>query len=154
MTDDLKERVGDIWRWHSDGWFVGITTNGVVKRNGECVMGRGVALDARDKFPGFAKELGTHIRQHGNVVGMFPHHKIFTFPVKYRWNEPADLDLIEQSARDLHRILGILRHYDADFRYAMVRPGCGNGTLAWNEVRQVVAPWLADACVTIVNPTS
>lgn len=45
-----------------------ITTNGFVKRNGECVMGKGCAKQAAVKYPGLTKDLGTAIRANGNVV--------------------------------------------------------------------------------------
>ena len=46
----MKEITGDIWDYHKQGHWIVITTNGTVKSNGEAVMGRGIALQARAKF--------------------------------------------------------------------------------------------------------
>ena len=40
----MKEVKGDIWNFYNKGYWIVIPTNGTVKRNGEAVMGRGVAL--------------------------------------------------------------------------------------------------------------
>jgi hypothetical protein len=45
----VKELFGNLWEF--DGIIV-ITTNGFVKRDGTCVMGRGCAKQATIKLPG------------------------------------------------------------------------------------------------------
>jgi len=40
----MKYIKDDIWKYHDRHTPIVITTNGYVKRNGECVMGRGIAL--------------------------------------------------------------------------------------------------------------
>ena len=45
-----------------------ITTNGFVKANGECVMGRGCALELAKLFPRAPRILGSMIQQWGNRV--------------------------------------------------------------------------------------
>lgn len=69
-----------------------ITTNGFVKRDGNCVMGKGCAKEAAKKWPGFPKAVGSHIKTMGNTVMLWPHRPcmdhsrarthIVTFPVK------------------------------------------------------------------------
>jgi len=43
---------GDIWNLHKVGWII-IPTNGFVKKNGENVMGRGLAKQVKDKYLSF-----------------------------------------------------------------------------------------------------
>lgn len=146
---DLREEHGDLWARHAAGFWVGVTTNGVTRRDGACVMGRGVAKEAATRFPGLPYALGAMLRRDGNHVCFFPVYRMITFPVKHHWREPADLQLIEQSARELVSDLTLV------FRGAkpvyLVRPGCGNGGLDWPTVRAVLAPILGGAPVVILD---
>ena len=45
-----------------------ISTNGFVKANGQCVMGRGCAKTAMQKIPGLSSRLGSYIQRFGNRV--------------------------------------------------------------------------------------
>jgi hypothetical protein len=123
----ITTRKGDIMDYWRDGGTIGITTNGFVKKNGEAVMGRGIAQTVRDTVPGFARQFGQHLTQNGNTPVYFPDWRIYTFPVKHNWWETADLDLILQS---FSRLLA-----NSTFDLHFVRPGCGNGKLDWNDVR-------------------
>ena len=116
------------------GW-VGITTNGCVRRDGCCVMGRGTAKQALSYYPGIAFALGTRIKAGGNHVYLFPEMGIFSFPVKHHWQEPADLDLIERSAFEVS-VLACNRAKAEQFY--LPRPGCGNGRLLWKNVKPVL----------------
>ena len=132
----MLETVGDIWNFRNEGWIV-ITTNGIVRKDGACVMGRGVALQAKQRFARLPFELGERLRERGNHVHSFPDYGIVSFPVKHHWKEPADPSLIEQSARELFDLsLGV------DRKFYLVRPGCGNGQLSWETVRPLLLPWL------------
>lgn len=132
----ITERRGDIMDFWRDGGTIGITTNGFVKKNGEAVMGRGIAQTVRDTIPGFARELGHHLTQNGNTPVYFPDWRIYTFPVKHNWWETADIDLIDES---FSRLLA-----NAPFDLHFVRPGCGNGKLEWSDVKPVLDARYAD----------
>lgn len=141
----MIEVVGDLWTYPADVRV--ITTNGFVKSNGECVMGRGCALEAKNKQPGIALALGRLIQQHGNHVFLLNNGKpkLYSFPVKHVWHEKADPKLIERSAKEL------LSKVDPDFPndeghvIVLPRPGCGNGQLKWEHVvKPVLAPILDD----------
>lgn len=126
----MIEVTGNLWTYPAD-WRV-ITTNGFVKKNGECVMGRGCAKEARDKFPGFAKQLGHAIQTHGNRLWVWPEHMLITFPVKHNWFEKADPLLIIESTK-------LLKDWVGSRSVLMPRPGCGNGQLRWEDVRPLLA---------------
>ena len=125
----MREVVGDLWELPAD-WRC-ITTNGDVKRNGACVMGRGCAREARDRFPGFDKILGFKLQHLGNHLILHTPQQLITFPVKHHWDEPADLDLISRSARELAFVAREL-HWQT---FLLPRPGCGNGGLRWEAVK-------------------
>lgn len=134
----MKELRGDLWDPAYACFWRGLTTNGYVKQNGQAVMGRGVAYQATLRYPGIAKELGAWIAQKGNRVHLFPQYKVFSFPVKVSWEQPAKLDLIVASAEELAALARIMQ----DATFLLPRPGCGNGGLSWDVVGPLLA--LAD----------
>lgn len=151
----MIEVFGDLWTYTplKDGAAQPIirciTTNGMVKRDGTCVMGRGCAREAAKKWPLLPHMIGSHIRESGNVVGSFiPRGGPFllSFPVKHKWMEPADPDLISKSAQDLE----YLARQDPGIIYLLPRPGCGNGQLAWKDVRPLLE-FLPDNVLVITN---
>lgn len=134
----MFEVRGNLWTYPADVRV--ITTNGTVKKNGECVMGRGCAAEAKNKWPELPKELGDHISRRGNIPYYFPRYVLYSFPVKHQWMQQADPELIKTSAK-------ILSSYvDQDeFKVVLLpRPGCGNGGLKWEDVKPVLEPILDD----------
>lgn len=143
---------GDIWDFHTRGQVVCITTNGFVKTNGECVMGRGTALQAARKFPKLPGELGLLIQSKGNHVHYIPKYRLISFPVKRHWKEDARLDLIERSCKELVQLADCVGNgtFRMNFKYYLPMPGCGNGNLAWyGEVDNLVAKLLDDRFVVV-----
>jgi len=104
----MRTLSGDIWDWYGKSTIV-ISTNGFVKNNGECVMGRGVAFQAKNRFPPLPRLLGRHIGLHGNGVFLFLQYDLITFPVKHNWWEKADPILIERSAKQLVSLLDLTK---------------------------------------------
>lgn len=130
----MKEIKGELWDYYDKpDHVICITTNGIVKNNGECVMGRGCALEATRKVPGIAKVLGQHIKSHGNVP-VFLVRNILSFPVKHHWRDEADISLIERSANWLEAFAD----YHPMTTFILPRPGCGNGRLTWEQVKPVI----------------
>ncbi len=133
----MKEITGNLWDYVNDGCIV-ITTNGVVNNKGECVMGRGTAAQAKKRYPGLAIRIGNMIKKHGNHVWLFDVDETFliTFPVKHRWQEPADPELISQSVDEM---LETVSYAFAVKEVFMPRPGCGNGGLDWKDVKPLLS---------------
>lgn len=152
----MIEVVGNLWTYPADVRV--ITTNGTVKKNGECVMGRGCAAEAKQHCSSWnlAKHLGSLITSKGNHVyflyseGQQDMVDVYSFPVKHNWWEKADIALIERSATELvHAMIGMPRDRgylvsDKSSVIVMPRPGCGNGGLLWRDVREVLRPILDD----------
>jgi kynurenine formamidase len=143
----MIEVYGNIWSYPANARV--ITTNGFVKKNGEAVMGAGVAKEAKTKYPVFPKWLGSAIKEEGNNVHCFGFENIrtgkiefiYTFPVKHNWWEDADLELIERSCEQL--VEQAVNFEDAVI--VIPRPGCGNGKRDWEtEVKPILEKHLDD----------
>ena len=136
---DLRDVVG--------AYPICITTNGFIKSNGENVMGRGCALELKQRWPAFPRLLGDSLKTAGNMPVIFDSpggKKIITFPVKHNWWEKADLELIVESAEYLQVMLDV---YMLD-RVYLPRPGCGNGWLDWEtQVKPAIENILDDRVV-------
>lgn len=133
----MKEIFGSIWiHYPIDGHIVCLTINGVVKKNGEAVMGCGNAKQATILMPNIAQTLGQYLRKNGNRAG-FLIDALIVFPVKHKWWEKADLDLIRESGQWL--FLEAWQH--PENTYHLPRPGCGNGR---RDYEREVKPMLID----------
>ena len=140
----MIEAIGNIWDYKAD--CIVITTNGYVRQDGACVMGRGVALQAKRKFPGIEYRIGDAIRRQGNHL--YNMGRVCTFPVKHYWYQAADLDLIHRSAEELAVEARALH----TLTFVMPRPGCGNGRLHWSVVRPLIEKILPDNVCIIELP--
>lgn len=141
----MRELHGDIWDLYNFDGFNGniicITTNGMVNSRGQAVMGRGIALQAAQRWPELPRALGHIIIQEGNHVHWLSKYRVFTFPVKHHWKQKADLELIQRSCTELVQLCNDIC---PGVQIFMVRPGCGNGQLSWEEVQPHIAPLLDD----------
>jgi hypothetical protein len=150
----MREAKGDAWelaKLQIDKRLrvLCLTTNGFVKQDGRAVMGRGIAAEAKKRFPQLPTLLGAFIRAHGNTLHMLGYwggeYLLCSFPVKHHWRENADLELIRQSAEALagmaHNELALCEIY-------LPRPGCGNGKLRWKDVKPVIE-FLPDNVIVI-----
>ncbi len=124
----MKEIIGNLWEEPAD--YRVITTNGFIKNNGSAVMGRGVALQAKNRYADVEVLLGRQIRANGLRVTIILPLNLIAFPVKYNWWEPADLILIQKSLRELNILARSLRPEVL----VMPMPGVGNGQRKEEEV--------------------
>ena len=116
-----------------------ITTNGIIKKNGEAVMGAGIALQAKIKYPQLPKLLAEKIAQEGNKVYSFKFDNddrtIITFPTKNHWKDDSDIELIKRS---LLQLVWMTTRNKWE-RVCLPRPGCSNGRLNWFDVKKYVS---------------
>lgn len=150
----MKEVAGNLWDYHDQGHWVVITTNGTVRGDGECVMGRGVAAQAKARFPNLPRELGQRIRDQGNVPQSFSDYRLLTLPVKHNWWEKADPVLVKDMLIRLigiAKLLSVSKHKELNniFPLYMVRPGCGNGQLSWRDVKPFIEKYLDDRFIIV-----
>jgi hypothetical protein len=137
----MVEVVGNLWTYPADVRCV--TTNGYVRKDGRCVMGRGCAWEATQRYPGIDKVLGDAIKAKGNHVHWLRGDKkgeiIFSFPVKHHWHEEADPELIRRSSEEL-----LVAVETGPLTVVLPRPGCGNGRLKWSDVKPILEDILDD----------
>lgn len=144
----MIERQGNIWDMECN-WLC-ITTNGIIRRDGRAVMGRGIALQAKQKVPDIDLVLAESLQSYGNVVRPLMRWKdtlLLSFPTKHDWKQPSNIQLIEQSARQL-KVL-----FDNELKKPIIvlpRPGCSNGGLEWKDVRQILLPILVEDNFVVV----
>lgn len=124
------------------------TGNAIVNGRGGLVMGRGAAREVRDLYPGIDLDYGDTLLRN---MGMWSQHgygviwpqspewpRIGVFQVKRRYDQPAILTVIANSAAILGRMAksrwGEWRTFHMNF------PGVGNGSLTFDDVYPVVQP--------------
>jgi len=133
----------NIWKFYKKGYII-IPTNGCVKKNGENVMGKGLALQVKREYPSFPKIFGERLKQEGNIPMIFVGYGFITFPVKHNWWEKADLELIEESAKKLSQWI------EMSVKKYMPKVGCGNGQRNWElEVKPIIEKYLPN--ITIID---
>lgn len=130
----MIELTGNLWDFHAANTPICITTNGSTRRDGACVMGRGIAQQAAARFPHLPHVVGRLLKSYPMEVRYLVEYRLFIFPVKFVWHEPADLSLIELSGFQLVELVD-----KGNFKMvALPRPGCGNGHLKWEVVKPVL----------------
>lgn len=125
-----------------------VTTNGVVMKNGQLVMGAGVALAFKKKYPRLPLDLGIRVKNSGNQVYCptpYANPFIISFPTKNDWKDPSDIKLIETSAIQLqHRIDDMLLK-----KVGLPCPGARNGGLSVEQSLEIISPFLDPSKVVI-----
>ena len=150
----MQEIEGNLWDSSIACDLRVITTNGATRKDGAAIMGRGCALEARNRFPGIDVELGWLITTHGNRVMRFKKEfshggaRIASFPVKDHWKDAADPVLIRRSARQL---IALADKFSYTTNILIPRPGCGNGKLSWKQVRPILSEVLDNRFTVIVR---
>jgi len=149
----MREIIGNLWDFHTKGRWVVVPTNGDVNRRGEAVMGRGVAYQARMKYPGIVTDLGHLLKTHGNHVYPLTKYRMFSFPVKVHWYLMADLRLIALSCDELRKVFEVAANRRGDHMAETIlqidnvyipRVGCGFGQLIWKDVFPILSERLSD----------
>lgn len=137
----MREAVCDIWAQR----YIVITTNGVLDRNNDLVMGAGVALEAKKRYPDLPSILGSVVQARGNVPHVFMTEKqtVISFPTKHHWREESDPELIRCSAEHLVSLADLYCFPEIH----IPRPGCANGKLIWKNVKEILEPILDDRFV-------
>lgn len=153
MTPQVRE--GQMWDAYAGSDLFCLTTNATVNRAGELVMGRGIALEAKRRFPRLPLFAGIILGQEGLMgrqYGLYPLPRPFAplalFQVKWQWQDQADPALILHAAAQLTTwCQDFTREHGRDPVVHLAFPGIGNGGLS----RARVWPLVQDlpACVTL-----
>ena len=145
----MKEVKGDIFDIKDvDGKpVVGVcfTSNGCVRKDGNAVMGAGVAKVFKENFPGIDGEYGKYLKLYKNNLtrdlGSWSYKgrslRVFAFPTKNDWKHNSSLPLITLSAMGLKSIIEKNEKLQKGI-VLLPRPGCSNGGLNWSDVKKVI----------------
>lgn len=138
----MQEIVGDLWDFHQQGQIICIPTNVGWKKNGENVMGRGVAQQAAEKMPDLTCRYGYHCMQKDGgesiyyedlAVIMTPTKPLNKEAPHKSWQGQATLVRVEESLWQL-RVLAA----SIDNLIYLPLLGCGNGGLYKNAVLPII----------------
>lgn len=115
------------------------------------VMGKGIALDFKNKYPAMFKEY-TQLCSQNKVKPGVPYYysdllgcSVINFPTKDHWRSPSKLSYIKDGLdwfRNNYQQLGITS-------IAFPPLGCGNGGLPWSIVGPLMYKMLADLPIYI-----
>lgn len=144
-----NEIVGNILEEYKNFDAICITTNGKVKKDGKAVMGAGVAKACRDYFKGSDKNLADMLKRNGNCTQLFDTRdgvSIIAFPTKEDWRDASDIELIKRSSEQLVELMNTYGFNSV----LLPQPGCTNGGLEWDYVREIIQPILDDR-VTFIS---
>jgi hypothetical protein len=130
---------GDMWSVFFDTDVFMITTNPIIRKDGAVVMGRGIAAEAKDRYPDLPYDFAASLSCYGNegvdFIGYYEYTRIYYFMVKDHWAKSAEIEIIRNSVNRLKYLFGY-----SDERVDLNFPGIGNGGLP----RDHVLPFLQD----------
>lgn len=138
----MRLKKGNIWNNTKDTDVLVVTANSFIKRNGELVMGRGFALQVKNRFPNVPFLLGEKIKgrkKYGfiTVESETLPFIIGAFQVKYHFKDSADVELIKFSTKKLKEFT----ENNPDKKIKMNFPGIGNGNLKnkYEEILEIIS---------------
>ena len=132
--------------WRPDDLLI-FTSNGVVKKDGRLVMGRGIARVVRDYYSGIDRVFGKLVSLYGNKPFLIYARKfgkpecplyVMSFPTKHHWKQSSDPELIRKSKELAVKI--IENKKNSLIKSGIIRILCPlwgteNGGLSLEEVR-------------------
>ncbi len=137
---EFLDRKGNIFLTEADTLTITVNCEGV--------MGAGIALEARLRWPALFEEYAGRCARGdlrpGQLMLWDPgdsdtSYRVLCFPTKDRWRAPSRIDYVR---RGLEALVGL--HEEAGISLiAMPHLGCSHGGLRWDEVRPVIVEVLA-----------
>ncbi len=119
--------------------------------NTKGVMGAGLALEFKKRFPGMFVEYQQACRNGSLAIGkLVLHHtspkKIISFPTKGDWRQGSKLEYIEKGLLDLVNNYKIWKLNSIAFP----KLGCGLGGLSWFDVQNLIVKYLQSTELYVV----
>lgn len=111
------------------------------------IMGKGIALEFKNRYPNFFAEYKKACEKNEIKIGecrlwkydtLFASLDIITFPTKTHWRYNSEYKYIEQGLESLKTI-------DCEKPVILPRLGCGNGGLNWDIVKKMIITKLKDS---------
>lgn len=123
------------------------------------VMGKGIALQIKEKYPENFKFYKKHCDLKEVKIGKMLVYKsddligskfIINFPTKEHWKEYSKYEYIINGLKDLRKVI-----IENNIKSIAIPPlGCGNGGLEWNIIKQYIIETLSDlnANINVYEP--
>ncbi len=114
------------------------------------VMGKGIALEFKSRYPEMFDSYREMCDQKLLTVGKLmlyraPDHWILLFPTKENWRNPSKISYIEAG---LQHFVQVYANKSIN-SIAFPRLGCGNGGLAWEDVKPIMEKYLKPLPITV-----
>lgn len=126
-------KQGDVFDDFDSLDFVGITTNSILNKKGELVMGAGIAKTAKQHNKHLPLLFGSQIKAkevEGSFYGVLVQGKYFAFQTKRHWKDGSDIQDVIRSINILKR--GAEKYPNKVF--GLPFPAINNGGLCWRYV--------------------
>lgn len=114
------------------------------------VMGKGLALEFKKRYPRMFEEYKKQCRDGWLYVGSFmlwraKDHFVLNFPTKKHWKDPSSLIYVEAG------LLSLANEYEnyGISSIAFPKLGCGNGGLDWEVVKPVMERYLQELPIDV-----
>lgn len=118
--------------------FVCITTNSILNKHGELIMGAGVAKAAKELHNDLPKLFGEAIKHKDKISGFYGmilvKDKYVAFQTKIHWKDRSPIDVVKKSVEMLNRTA--LKYNDKTF--GLPFPAITNGGLSVDLVRPLL----------------
>lgn len=114
------------------------------------VMGKGIALEFKSRYPGMFNAYKKLCDSHSLDVGKLhlwraPDHWVLNFPTKTTWRQPSKLEYIEAGLEVFCRSYKQMGISSISFPPL----GCGNGNLDWKAVRPLMESYLSKVDIQV-----
>lgn len=115
------------------------------------IMGKGIALEFKRRFPGMYQDYAARCVRHEVKLGRpypfyLPDHRIIlNFPTKEHWRSVSRLDAVVEGLKELQA-----HHREWGIKSIAVPPlGCGNGQLEWRVVGPTLYRYLSQLDIPV-----
>lgn len=143
----IYKNAEDILSDSEDKYFC-VTTNGIIKKDGNAVMGAGIAKIINSYYPETSIVLGKYLSnkissdfKFIHFLGKYNNNRILSFQTKYHWKDDSDIDLIKMSCKEL--LMAYEKKYlNHNYNIYLPMPGCSNGNLEISFVKNNIEPIL------------
>ncbi len=125
---------GNMWSVFGNTDLFLVTTNPIIRKDGAVVMGRGIALEMKTKYPqfpyDFAQALTWNLGNSFGTVGIYDNQQCGYFMTKNHWKDHSLPKVIRKSVDELCYFISDHDGISVDLNF----PGIGNGKLKREDV--------------------
>lgn len=153
----MRRTRGNIWTFHRTHWVLVPTNVGFNLKEFEAIMGRGLALDAKRRFPDLPKWYGdVCMRQRKKTMFVLNHpHRLVLMPTKpFNEREPWNSWNCKSTIEFVEKQVAYLAQQNLDFwELPITLPlvGCGEGGLLAEDVMPVLERHLTSDLFLLVQ---